>query len=182
MTMYYQVACKSVGHRAPLDPPAFAAGLADHLDELIQAEDKQIQEIATGRGRSMTRDEAVLDSMVWGVAFSHEARETAALAEWAGGAVAEFARWIAARIGLPVRREPIASWTQRARSVREEMNPHMALKKYREFMDSTAKARRRLEDARAQWAMRSAEEIAGMREERARRVGSAAGGANDRGA
>lgn len=50
-------------HRREQSVPA-AEGLADHLDEVVQGQDVAIDMIADGGPRTMTRDEAVRESIL----------------------------------------------------------------------------------------------------------------------
>ncbi|MDE0105382.1 MAG: hypothetical protein OXN89_23645 [Bryobacterales bacterium] len=118
-------------------------------DEL-EGQDVAINMIANDGPRTMTRDEAVRDSMAWSIAFSDEGKKEAAEAGWSGGSPWDYARWIGRHCNLPLKADPIARWRMRARSVRKETSPHKALKRYREFIDSTATSRAILDDAQAQ--------------------------------
>ena len=173
---YYRTACAKLGRMSPLEPMALSGRIADHLDEIVRAEDEQLEMISTARGRSLTRDEAVLDTMIWGLALSRDERDRGELRNWPGGKVAELAQWIARHCKLPLHRDPIGRWKRCAQSLREESNPHIALRRYRGFMDRTAKARQRFEDARVLWTMHKAPKIEAMRAERACQPGAFDGG------
>ena len=146
----YRTACASLGARARVPPAEFANGLADHLAEVVEAQDMAIETIATGGPRKMTREEAIMDAMAGSVAFSERGKGVAAKSGWTGGSVGEYVRWLAEHGKLPLRGDPVDGWRRRARSVREEGNRHMALKKYRSFTDQTAEVRRILDEAHAE--------------------------------
>lgn len=136
------------------------------MDDVVRRQDVAIDMIATGGPRTVTRDEAVRESMAWSIAFSDEGRKKAAEAGWSGGGPWDYVRWIERHCSLPLRADPIARWRMRARSVRKETNPHEALRHYREFMDSTARARGILDDAHAQVEAYIDEQIKRMREDK----------------
>ena len=145
----YRAACTSLGAQARVDPSDFAVGLADHLDEVIANQDMAIETIADFQ--TIAREEAVVDTMVWSVAFSEDIKETARRTGWRGGSVADYVRWVREHcIKLPAAKDPVIGWRKRAQSVREERNRHTALRKYRNFMDQTAKMRSVLDEAHAQ--------------------------------
>lgn len=143
----YRDACMSLGAQSRLGPADLSAGLADHLEDVVEAQHVAIDMIATGGASRMSRDEAVLDSMTRAIAFSEGGRTIAEKGGWRGGSVADYVRWIGEHCAMPLSKDPIAIWKKRARSIREEKRPHAALKKYRNFMDQTAKARSILEEA-----------------------------------
>ena len=161
----YGEACVSLGTKAALEPAEFSEGLADHLDEIVNMQDTAIEALATDGPTKMSRDEAVLDSMAWSIAFSKKAKETVANSGWRGRTVLEYVRWVGENCAMPLRRDPIARWRTRARSVRAEANRHKALRAYREFMDQTARARGILLDSLGQLERYIDEQIDRMREE-----------------
>ena len=73
----YRTACASLGARARVPPAEFANGLADHLAEVVEAQDMAIETIATGGPRKMTREEAIMDAMAGSVAFSERGKGVA---------------------------------------------------------------------------------------------------------
>ena len=161
----YSEGCRSLADQLAFEPEEVAEGLADHLDEVVQGQDTAIDMIATGGPRTRTRDQAVRESMAWPIAFSDEGKKKAAEAGWSGGSPTDYAKWIESHCTLPLRADPIARWRMRARLLREETNPHDALRRYREFMDSTARPRGILDDAHAQVEAYIDEQIQLAREE-----------------
>ena len=149
LTTRYRTACASLGARARVPPAEFANGLADHLEELVEAQDTAIETIASGGPRTMTREEAIVDAMAGSVAFSERGERVGGKSGSTIGSVGEYVRWLAEHGNIPLRKDPIDQWRRRARSVREEGNRHRALKKYRSFMDQTAEVRSILDEAHA---------------------------------
>ena len=145
----YQAACASLGDEISIQATNFAATLADHLDMVVEDQDIAIGMIATGGPRITSRDEAVVESMAWKVAFTGEAKKFAQENGWSKGSVLEYVKWIEKNFPMPIRKDPISVWRKRALAVRREMNPHKALKKYRNFMTRTAETRATLDEAHA---------------------------------
>ena len=161
----YKEACMRLGAKTRVEGRAFAADLADHLDELLDVLDAGIGTVAGMGSTTRTRDEAVEETMAWWVAFSDEGKKAAALG-WPGGSVADYVQWIRANCQLPMRKDPIARWRKRAHAVRGEGNRHAALRKYWEFMDQTARTRGILDEAHAQAEQQIDLEIQRWKEER----------------
>ena len=160
------MACESLGAGAKQSLTEFAIRLAEHLDQIVEDADLAIEMVSGGGPRRMTRDEAVLDSMAWSIAFSEEGKSTARRMGWPGGSVADYVRWIGRHCPMPLRKDPVTHWRRRADSVRRELSGHAALRKYRDFMDQTARARSILETAHGQVDQYIEEQIERMREER----------------
>lgn len=164
----YKEACTSLGVQARVEGPAFAADLADHLDELLDVLDIGIDTVATMGPETKTRDEAVEETMAWWVAFSDEGKKAAEALGWPGGSVAEYVQWIRANCRLPMTKDPITRWNRRAHAVRREGNRHAALRRYWAFMNQTARMRGILDVAHAQAEAQIDLEIQRWKEERHR--------------
>ena len=146
----YRDACTNLGAQAQIESANFAAVLADHLDELLEVLDIGIDTIATVGAETKTREEALKETMAWWVAFSDEGKMAAKRLGWSGGTMAEYVRWIEVNCRLPLTNDPIERWRKRAQAVRTEGNRHMALHRYRAFMDQTAQTRGILDEAHEQ--------------------------------
>jgi hypothetical protein len=159
----YQKACLQLGGATTFDPMELAAALADHMDDVIEQQDIAIDMIATGGPHQHTRDEAVVETFAWKIAFSEEGKRFANDYGFPGGNMFTFVTWIGNNYPLPFRRDPIAAWKIRAARLRAERNPHTALKKYRDFMTQTADTRAALEEAHGQVEQYIDEQIERMR-------------------
>lgn len=129
---------------------AFAADLADHLEQMLDVLDAGVDTVASMGPEAKTRDQAVEETMAWSVAFSDEGKEAAEALGWPGGSVADYVQWVGANCRLPMTKDPITRWKRRAHAVRKEANRHIALRKYRAFMDQTSRTRGILGEAHAQ--------------------------------
>lgn len=162
----YKEACTSLGAQARVEGSAFAADLADHLDELLDVLDAGIDTVATMSPETKTRDEAVEETMAWWVAFSDKGKTAAETLGWPGGSVADYVRWIGANCRMPMTKDPIPRWRGRAHAVRNEGNRHAALHKYWMFMDQTRVTRGILDEAHARAEVQIDLEIRRWKEER----------------
>lgn len=145
----YHEACKTLGNSIAFEPAEMATALADHMDEVIEEQNIAIDMIATGGPRQYSRDQAIVETFAWRTAFSDEGKKFGREKGFSGS-VFQFVTWLAENYPFPFRSDPIAGWQARAARIREEKNPHRALKKYRDFMTQTADARDALDDAHRQ--------------------------------
>jgi hypothetical protein len=83
------------------------------------------------------RDQVVIDCLLWPIAFSDEGEKYAVAHGAPVPMTPEYLTWIAQNYPWPVRTDPIPSWRNRAASLAAERNPHVALKKYCEFIKQT---------------------------------------------
>lgn len=146
----YRAACATLADDAGFVPAEFIAVLADHMDQVIEETDTAIEMIATGAPNPSSRDEVVIGSQTWPLAFSEDGKKFMAKNGWKGGSVFQLVDWLAENFPLAFRGDPIPSWRTRAESIRTEANPHAALNKYRNFMDQTAVLRESIDEAARQ--------------------------------
>jgi len=95
----------------------------------------------------MTRDEVIVDSQAWHMAFTDGGKIFAAENGCDKTIVAEYVDWIGDNYPWKYRADPIPSWKQRLQAVQNEDDPHRALLKYYNFMNQTEELRERLGDA-----------------------------------
>ncbi|RVI34229.1 hypothetical protein [Sinorhizobium meliloti] len=145
----YHDACNTLGNSLAFDPIEMAAALADHMDEVIEQQDVAIDTIATGGPHQHSRNEAIVETFAWRIAFTDEGKQFGRERGF-NGSMFEFVRWIGENYPIPFRSDPIRGWQARAAKLRTEKNPHLALKKYRDFMTQTADARAALDEAHGQ--------------------------------
>jgi hypothetical protein len=138
----YQAACRELGEALPFSPAEIARILADHVDDVIKLQDTAIHMIATAGPRKHSRDEAVVETFAWSVAFTEEGKKFALEREFKGS-MADYIEWLGKNYPLPLKKDPIPVWKARAAGIRAESNPHKALKKYRDFMKQTSDAHER---------------------------------------
>jgi hypothetical protein len=110
--------------------------LGDDMEKTVRRAAESLEFVEKNQPEPrMTRDQLVVRAQVWSLAFSDEGKAFAAN----GGApnpppLGPLIRWLETNYSLPVRSDPIPSWERRLASLREEKNPHAALKKYCDFM------------------------------------------------
>jgi hypothetical protein len=158
----YQAACRELGDALPFSPKDMAGVLADHMDDVIKMQDIAIQMIATAGPRKHSRDEAVVETFAWNVAFT-EVGKRFALERGFEGSMADYIKWLGENYPLPLRNDPIPGWKSRAAGIRAKSNQHKALKKYRDFMRQTSDARAALEKSHGQVEQYVEEQIERMR-------------------
>jgi hypothetical protein len=132
---------KASGH----DASDTIAVLADHMDEVIYDQNVCIDIVAQGvyKGQQKTRDQAVIDSQAWPLAFSEEGKAFARDRGWTGS-VFHLVEWLSEEYPLRFKRDPISSWEKQAAKLRAQKNPHAALAHYHSFMSETATLREAL--------------------------------------
>lgn len=116
--------------------------LADHLDSVIDEQDTCIDIIANGvyENQRVTRAQAVVSCQTWPLAFSEKGRTYAAERAFSSNAV-DLVEWLASNYPLKYRNDPVNRWRTQAKKLRNEANPHAALRRYQTFMDETAEIR-----------------------------------------
>ena len=166
----YRSACQKLGEKAVFEAVAVIEMLADHMDEIVENQDGCIDLIATGGPRPTSRDDVIIEGQAWSIAFSEEGKKFARENKCPEMTVFQFVDWIKDNYPLQYRGDPIPSWQERARKLREETNPNQALKKYRSFIDQTAKMRENIEEGAAQVDAYIDGQIEKMRMERRERL------------
>jgi hypothetical protein len=115
-----------------------AANLSEDMAKTIKSLDDTIQFLADDSSPAITRTEAILRVQTLAFARTDEARAYAAKSMPASAkTVKDYHDWLRANHSYPFRTDPIPSWDKRLRLLAEETNPHMALKKYCDFMNQT---------------------------------------------
>ena len=123
----FQAACKTLGGSVTVIPSQFAGVLAAHMDEVIRQQDVAVHMIATGGPQTYSRDEAVVQTFAWKIAFTDEGKKFAEKG-WRKRSVAGFVDWIGDHYPLPIRNDPILGWRKRADNIRHEKSRTRRLK------------------------------------------------------
>ena len=63
------------------------------MENIVEEQDSCIDVIATGGPNRVTRDNAVIETQTWPLAFSEEGKRFAYTNGWDGGSVAEYVEW-----------------------------------------------------------------------------------------
>lgn len=141
-------ACKAMAAANAFDPGEVAEILADDMDQVIEYMDTCIQIVADGvyQGQQTTRDQAILDTQAWDLAFSDEGKAFVAELGFEGHPVRSV-DLIIEKYRFPVRRDPIPSWHERSKKLRAIIDPHLALESYQSFVTQTGPLRAALEQS-----------------------------------
>lgn len=146
----YKAACDAIGAQSGHDPRQFAEELADHTSEVVEDQDASIDSISTGAPVESSRDQVVIDCQIWSLPFSEEGQSFAKQKGWPGGTHFAFIEWLTKNYPLKFPRDPVPGWRKRVDRLRQQSNPHAALKMYRTFMDQTADIRERIDQTAQQ--------------------------------
>jgi hypothetical protein len=142
--------CAALRKACNHDTKSTITALADGMDEVIYQQNICIDVIAGGVyvGQQTSRDEAVVSTQAWRLAFSDEGKQFAFSKGWSGNAL-QLVEWLGQNYPHKLRSDPIPSWKKQAARLRSNNNPHNALSNYQSFMTSTADIREALEESAA---------------------------------
>jgi hypothetical protein len=160
----YRAGCLTLVSKSGHDNKRFAETLADHMDEVIEVQDRGIDYIAENAPRPASRDEVVISCQSWPLAFSEEGR---AFALKNGFIAGHIVNWLEHNYPFTFKGDPIKAWRKRSERLRGESDPHKALKMYRSFMDETAELCGSIEESASAVDQYVEGQIERMREERA---------------
>lgn len=148
-TAEWQRACNILNSGCAHTDADLINALFSHLAEVIDEEDRAIQFLAEESPKPTSRQQVTVDVQAWSITFSDEGRTFIQKNSESRGSVLGHVEWIAKNYPFKLRADPVPSWRRRASALRSEPNPHLALKKYRAFMDQTREFRGWLGDATA---------------------------------
>lgn len=94
-----------------------------------------------------TRDEVIVESQAWHVAFTEKGREFIRKHNPPMNTLDDIVNFIAKNYPFAVRTDPVASWTKRAASIGAEKNPHKCLEKYQQLVEQMADVHAAVESA-----------------------------------
>ncbi len=95
-------------------------------------------------GETITRDTLIVDAQVWHIFHTEEAQLFAIHNGCKDFVIAPYVEWLKVNYPWPTRSDPVPSWRKRLDSLQAEKNPHVALKKYCDFMSQTEDLRERI--------------------------------------
>lgn len=144
-------ACRQLADACGFDTAEMIEKLADHMKAVVSDQDTCIDIVAGGvyKGQQTTRDQAVIESQTWPLAFSEKGLSFAQERGWTGNRL-QLVQWLGVNFPLPFKRDPIPSWTKQVARLRSGQNPHSALANYQSFMESTAEIREALLESAGQ--------------------------------
>lgn len=162
----YKTGCHALLATSGHDNRHFAERLADHMDEVIDAQDRYIDYVAKNAPSRESRDEVIISCQSWPLAFSEKGRAFALNNGFFSGHIVD---WLGQNYPFAFKGDPIEAWRKRSERLRHEPDPHKALKMYRSFMDETAELRESIEESTSAVDQYVEGQIERMREERALR-------------
>ncbi|TGQ80240.1 hypothetical protein EN850_13225 [Mesorhizobium sp. M8A.F.Ca.ET.207.01.1.1] len=147
----FEKGCEALGAELDFNPKQMVHVLADHMDRVIDYQDTCLGVVADGVyvGDQVSRDQAVIDSQAWTIAFTDVGKTFARDKAWSGGTVGGFVDWLKENYPFRVKIDPIPSWRKQVARLRAKANPHVALANYQSFMDVTAELRDAIESSAA---------------------------------
>ena len=143
-------ACKAMIQANGFDAVSLIAVLSNDVDRIIDDIDTCIQICADGVyvGQQTSRDEAVLSTQAWDLAFADEGKDFLAVRGFKGSMM-EAIDFLGREYPLRYRRDPIPGWHAQAKKLRSKGDPHSALDHYRDFIEQTGSLRAALEQSAA---------------------------------
>ncbi|CAH0439963.1 hypothetical protein [Ralstonia pseudosolanacearum] len=143
------------------------ADLRADMEKTVEGADEQITFLAVNTtAAGIARDEVILDCQVWPFAYSEQGQDFAATNGGPDPSTPGYVAWIEQHYSWPHRADPIPSWRNRAALLAAERNPHVALKKYCEFMNQTEALRTAIDTTASQLDAHIENAVDSMREER----------------
>lgn len=141
-------ACKAMAAANGFDPGEVVQVLADDLDQIVENMDTCLQIIADGVyvGQQMSRDQAIVSTQAWDLAFDEEG-QAFAVANGFDGNVIQSVDFLIEKYAFPYRRDPIPGWQTQAKKLRAKGDAHMALDHYQSFVKQTGSLRAALEQS-----------------------------------
>lgn len=134
----FQAAWKRLREVVDAMDDSLISDLHADMAETIDRVDHEIQFLADDSpGGIKDRRKVIRDCQAWPFAFSEQGKAYAKGNPNPKPSVSEYVEWIATTYPWPTTSDPIPGWRKRLNSLNAEKNPHVALKKYCEFMSQT---------------------------------------------
>lgn len=133
--------------------------LHDHMANTINAVDSSITFLAQDGPRQLSRDQVIVMVQAWPFAFSDEGKAYATRKKLKRKSRTAYADWLVKNYPWKVRADPIKPWEARLSSLKSEIDPHKALRKYHDFMSQTEELREQIGEAAMQLDMHIQQQI-----------------------
>ena len=143
----YARACATLAGRSGHAPADFIETLADHMERVIDDQDRNIDFLFTDGPDSPSRAQVVIDTQSWPIAFAEEGKAFVATLATPPANMFAAVEVVARSFPGLVRKDPIPAWRRRTQALAREPNPHRALELYRSFMDQTERLRTYIEES-----------------------------------
>ena len=124
--------------------------LSNDMRSTIDDIDNKISLLANDAHGYKSRNDVIIGTQAWSIAFTDEAQEYAKENNYNVLGLLDYVEWLSNNYDWPIKLDPIPAWKRRWFSVRSETNVHKALKKYCDFMKQTEDIRSILNEAAAQ--------------------------------
>lgn len=146
----FSEACKAMAVVSGFEAAEVSEVLANDMDQIVEDVDTCLQIIADGvyQGQQTTRDEAILSTQAWDLAFDNEGKAFAAENGFKGN-VLQSVDFLIEKYPFRFRRDPVPSWRVQADRLRAKGDSHMALDHYQSFVEQTGSLRAALEQSAA---------------------------------
>jgi hypothetical protein len=143
-------ACNTMAAASGFHASNVADVLAEDMDKVIEDVDICLQIVADGvyQGQQTTRDEAILNTQAWDLAFNDEGKTFAAENGFKGNEL-QSVDFLIEKYPFAYRRDPVPSWRVQAKKLRAKADPNMALDHYQSFVKQTGPLRAALEQSAA---------------------------------
>ncbi|MGJ8534876.1 MAG: hypothetical protein ACSHYC_22005 [Alphaproteobacteria bacterium] len=147
----FQVGCVQLATACKHDSKETLSVLAGHMEQLVEQQDICIDIISQGAygGQQKSRDEAVVDTQAWQLAFSSRGKRLCSELSFEGS-LFDWINWLTKNQQFQFASDPISSWKRQIIKMRSRNNLHAALAHYASFMNDTASFREAIEDSARQ--------------------------------
>jgi hypothetical protein len=98
----------------------------------------------------LSRDQVIVDSQAWRLAFSAKGPQFAAAKGYAPANAFKLVEWLAENYPWTNKKDPVSGWQSRLVGLEGENEEHLAFKKYNDFMLQTAELRATVHESAAQ--------------------------------
>jgi len=131
-------------------PEHLVENLSNDMAATIEAIDESIQFLANDGPEKRSRDQVIIDSQVWPLAFTDEGKVSLREKGCSATTVFGCVEWLAKHYPWTISSDPIPTRRARLQSLQSEKDYHKGLAKYYSFMQQTEDIRALIEDAALQ--------------------------------
>lgn len=121
--------------------------LANDMNNTIFHADRKIKFLADEGPEVKTRNQVIIDVQVWDFAFTDKGKEFARINSCPEKNILSYVAWFSQNYSWKMTIDPIKGWQTRHKSLIEEKDSHLALKKYMDFINQTRGIRDKIDKA-----------------------------------
>jgi hypothetical protein len=146
----FSAACQAIAANSGFDEADVVGILADDFERIVEYTDTCIGIVAQGvyEGQKTTRDDAVLGTQAWELAFDDRGNAFAAERAFTGNRL-QLVDFLVENYPFPFSGDPIPSWQAQTKKLRNKADPQLALDHYHSFVKQTGPLRSALEQSAA---------------------------------